>query len=397
MPMLSRMTIEELITDTNGPRLSFFIPTHRAGEDIQQAAIRLKNLTNQAEDELRAKGVNATRVKRLLQPLRDLLPQHGFWEHQSDGLAIFRSPDIFRLYQVPLDLEEQLAVGAHFVIKPLIPLLTGDGRFYVLALSQDQVRLLVGTRHSIGEVILEDVPKSLAEALRWDEPHAQVQWHTSTAQRPQAMNLRGAIFYGHGIESTGEHDDHILRFFQLVDQGIMDVLGVDRAPMVLAGVDYIQTIYRQANNYQHLVEGGIEGNPETWSNKELHQRAWPLVQPILEADREKAGELCRQLLGQNDRRASADMQTIALAAHTGGIEVLFLARGQEIMGAIDEETLRVKTALQEGEESRDLTDLLAAKTILFGGRVYLLPPEDMPGGGLSAALLRHDVPETAAP
>jgi hypothetical protein len=174
-------------------------------------------------------------------------------------------------------------------------------------------------------------------------------------------------------------------------------LGVERAPLVLAGVDYIQAIYRQANNYQHLVEGGIEGNPETWSNKELHQRAWPLVQPIFEADREEAEELCRQLLGRNDRRASADMQTIALTAHTGGIEVLFLARGQEIMGTIDEETLRVKTALQEGEEARDLTDLLAAKTIVFGGRVYLLSPEDVPGDGLLAALLRHDVPETAAP
>jgi hypothetical protein len=397
MPLLSRKTIEDLITNTNGPRLSFFIPTHRAGEDIQQDAIRLKNLTNQAEDELRARGVNATRVQRLLQPLRDLLPPNGFWEHQSDGLAIFRSPHVFRLYQVPLNLEEQLVVAPHFFIKPLLPLLTGDGRFYILALSQDEVRLLTGTRRTVGEVVLEDVPKSLVEALRWDEPHAQVQWHTATAQRPREMNLRGAIFYGHGVESTDEHDDHILRFFQLVDQGIMDILGVERAPMILAGVDDIQAIYRQANSYQHLVEHGIEGNPETWSNKELHQRAWPLVQQIFEADREEAKELCHQLLGQNDRRASADMQTIALAAHTGGIEVLFLARGREVMGIIDEETLRVKTALQEGEEARDLTDLLAAKTIVFGGRVYLLPPDDMPGGSVAAALLRHDVPETAAP
>jgi hypothetical protein len=397
MPLLSRQTIEDLIANTNGPRLSLFIPTHRAGEDIQQDAIRLKNLTNQAEDELRSRGVNATQVNRLLQPLRDLLPEHGFWEHQSDGLAIFRSSDVFQLHQVPLDLEEQLAVGAHFVIKPLIPLLTGDGRFYILALSQDEVRLLIGTRSMVGKVVLDGVPKNIAEALRWDEPHAQVQWHTATAQRPRQANLRDAIFYGHGVESAGRHDEHILRFFQLVDQGVTDLLNMERAPLVLAGVEDIQSIYRQANNYQHLVESGIEGNPETWSNKELHQRAWPLVEPIFEADREEAKELCHQLLGQNDLRASADMQTIALAAYTGGIEVLFLAHGREVMGTIDEETLRVKTAAQEDEQARDLTDLLAAKTLVFGGRVYLLPPEDVPGNGLSAALLRHDMPETAAP
>ena len=397
MTLLSRKTIEDLITNTNGPRISLFIPTHSVGEDIQQGAIRLKNLTNQAEDELRDWGVNATQVKTLLQPLRDLLPEHRFWEHQSDGLAIFRSSDAFWLFQVPLDLEEQLVVGAHFTIKPLLPLLTGDGRFYVLVLSQDEVRLLLGTRQTIGEVILDEVPKSVAEALRWDEPHAQVNMHTATPQRPRQMNLRAAMFYGHGLGSTGDHDQDILRFFQIVDQGVTEVLAEERAPLVLAGVDYVQAIYRQTNSYQNLVDGGIGGNLEEWSNTEVHQRAWPLVQQTLDASRREADALCRQLLGQNDRRASADMQTIALAAHTGGIEVLFLARGREIMGAMDEETLRVKTALQEGEEARDLIDVLAAKTIGFGGRVYLLPPEDVPGGGSIAALLRHDVPETAAP
>jgi hypothetical protein len=36
-----------------------------------------------------------------------------------------------------------------FHLKPLLPLLTGDGRFYILALSQNQVRLLQGTRYSV--------------------------------------------------------------------------------------------------------------------------------------------------------------------------------------------------------------------------------------------------------
>jgi hypothetical protein len=42
-----------------------------------------------------------------------------------------------------------VVVTDRFHIKPLLPLLSGDGRFYVLALSQSEVRLLQGTRYSV--------------------------------------------------------------------------------------------------------------------------------------------------------------------------------------------------------------------------------------------------------
>jgi len=42
-----------------------------------------------------------------------------------------------------------VVVSDRFHLKPLLPLLTGDGRFYILALSQNQVRLLQGTRYSV--------------------------------------------------------------------------------------------------------------------------------------------------------------------------------------------------------------------------------------------------------
>ena len=41
-----------------------------------------------------------------------------------------------------------------------------DGIFYVLALSQNEVRLLQATRHSVREIDLTGVPQSMAEALR---------------------------------------------------------------------------------------------------------------------------------------------------------------------------------------------------------------------------------------
>lgn len=103
-----------------------------------------------------------------------------FWQHGSDGLAVFLARDLFRSYRLPIRFDELVAVSNRFHTKPLLPLLTGDGRFYVLALSQNDVRLFLCTKYSVSEVNLEGVPRSLEEALRYDEAGRplQLQAHT---------------------------------------------------------------------------------------------------------------------------------------------------------------------------------------------------------------------------
>ena len=43
-------------------------------------------------------------------------------------------------------------MAQRFQVRPLFPLLSDDGRFYVLALSQNVIRLLIGTRYHVHEV-----------------------------------------------------------------------------------------------------------------------------------------------------------------------------------------------------------------------------------------------------
>lgn len=41
---LSQQELKSVIAETHEPALSIFLPTHRAGREIQQDPIRLKNL-----------------------------------------------------------------------------------------------------------------------------------------------------------------------------------------------------------------------------------------------------------------------------------------------------------------------------------------------------------------
>jgi hypothetical protein len=58
---------------------------------------------------------------------------------------MFSAPDVFRHYRLPFPFQEFVVVTERFHVKPLLPLLSGDGQFYLLALSQNGVRVLQGT------------------------------------------------------------------------------------------------------------------------------------------------------------------------------------------------------------------------------------------------------------
>jgi hypothetical protein len=151
MTILTRDDLRTLIRKYDGLCVSIYMPTHRVGREVQQDPIRLKNLLGKAQDRMVAGGVRAPEARELLEPAEKLLHDGLFWQRQSDGLALFVSVEMFHHYRLPFDFEELVVVTDRFHIKPLLPLLSGDGRFYVLALSQSEVRLLQGTRYSVSK------------------------------------------------------------------------------------------------------------------------------------------------------------------------------------------------------------------------------------------------------
>jgi hypothetical protein len=352
------------------------MPTHRAGREIQQDPLRLKNLLGEAEEHLLASGLRTPDAKELLEPAQRLLQDGLFWQHQSDGLAIFLSLETFRYYRLPLDFDALVVVTDRFHIKPLLPLLSSDGRFYILALSQNDVRLLQGTRYSVSAIDLEGVPISLAEALRYDDPEKRLQFHTST-RMPGGKGKRPAIFHGHGVGSN-DAETNILRYFHQVDEGLHDLLRDEQAPLVLAGVDYLLPIYRKANTYPHLVDQGIEGNPEELSAEELHECAWAIVRPLFLVAQKEAATHYRQLAGAGSEQASSDLKDIIPAAHQGRVETLFVAVGIQRWGSFSLDTNVVQLHEEPEHGSEDLLDFAAVQTLLNGGTVYAVEPEKMP-------------------
>jgi hypothetical protein len=237
------------------------MPTLKAGAETQQNPIRFKNLMRQAEALLQEQEASHTDAVDLLKSAHQL-DQNDFGQHQEEGLAIFIAEGFLRYYPLPLSFAETVfaetvVVGDRFHLKPLLPLLTGDGQYYVLALSQNDIRLIQATRHSVQEIELEDSPKSLDEALQYDRPDEEIQYRISTYKGGTDNSFQQAgSFHGVGSPDTDRVQEDILQFFHQVDHGLHGVLRNKQAPLVLAGVEYLMPIYRKANTYAHLVDEG---------------------------------------------------------------------------------------------------------------------------------------------
>ncbi|HEX6201531.1 MAG TPA: hypothetical protein VF100_00930, partial [Thermoanaerobaculia bacterium] len=244
---VTRDDVAELSAHRGGPHVSIFLPTVRAGQETQQNPIRLKNLLRDAAGRLVERGLDKAAAEELLAPARAMVDDYELWQHQADGLAVFVAQDFLRTYRLPLAFSELAAVEDRFHLKSLFPLFADDGRFYVLALSQNDVRLLEGSRYEVREVPLQDVPKSLADALGHDLTEVHLQFHTGTRANPRGQQGGGAgrapIYHGQG---AGEEDakDEIRKFFHILDRGLHELLGGGaHTPLVLAGVDYLLPIY----------------------------------------------------------------------------------------------------------------------------------------------------------
>ncbi len=215
-----------------GPHVSVFMPTARAGAEIQQGPIRFKNLLKEAESRLEAQEIRKPEIEALLNPAQERLQDDSFWQHQADGLAFFLARDFAQYFCLPERFEELAVVEHRFHLKPLFPLISGDGAFYLLALSQNEVRLFRGSRYHISEVELGDeVPRSLADALGHDLTDEQLQFHTGGG------DVSSPTYHAQG---AGKDDikPEIRKFFALLDESLKKSLGHTKAPLVLAGVEY---------------------------------------------------------------------------------------------------------------------------------------------------------------
>lgn len=391
---MNELTVDELRTTLQSCQkicVSLFMPTHRQGQVVQEDRIRYKNLLHRALENLTESGMRRPEAAKLLEPAVRLIDEGIFWEHRGDGLAVFIAPGYFRHYSLPASLEELVVVSSRFHVKPILPAVSGNGQFYVLALSQKMASLSRQTRHSVEQIDLGGVAHGLADLFRDEFLERQIQFRGGGGGGGGGGNR---LFHPHGGK-TDDPKDLVIEYFNRVDASLAKIIGGDHIPLVLAGVEFLFPLYREANTYPHLLEEGIGGNPEEMSADELRERAWAVVEPHFQATKDLAAAKYEQLAGTG--HAENELEPVVRAAVSGQVDVLFVALGVQRWGTFNEVT--GEPSLHEDRQvgDADLLDLAAGETMLHGGRVYAEEADRIPGGGSLAAIYRYpSAPEELA-
>jgi hypothetical protein len=375
---LDYQQIQALAARPATPTISLYLPTHRAGSDKKQDHTLLKNLIQearrQADGTMSAPGADA-----LIAPLNRLVNEPGFWAHPLDSLAVFSSATGMTHAWLPAPVPALASFSEHCHLKPIIPLIQNDGRFYVLSLTQHGVHLYRGTRHALTMIELPNTPASIEEAL--GEPVQERHTEVRTVQG----GGQGSTRY-FGTVGDEQAKGRIRHYFRIIDGTVSRLLHAEHAPLVIAGVEFLLPLYRSVNSYPHLDPAGIGEHTDPQALGALHQRAWSIVAPHYTVPALKAGERIAQLLGTP--RASTDLATILPALIQGRVEDLFVASDADRWGTYDARNDVVREHHPRWATDDDLLNLALIHALATRALVQVVPRGDIPGGHDIAAVFR---------
>jgi len=352
--------------------ISIFIPTHRMGKEVMEMHDQknLKNRLKEVREELDTYQLDKKKADQLLKPIETLVEDNGFWKHQSDGLAIFRNNDHFLHFTIPVYFDEFTYVNDHFYLKPLLPYINDDDKFYLLALSLSGAKLFEGFPHRIDELESEDLfPGRPEEVLGYDFKEKNLQFRSGQAGNKQAM------YHGHGKGKEDEKSE-IIKYFRDINEGVMKILKTKRVPLLIAAVDYLIPLYREVNSYKYLEQEFIAGNPEHEDPVLLHEKAREILKVYFNRKPSEKASAFEQAL--SDAKASYREEEIVPGAINQKVDTLFIRNGEELWGVFDKNTNAIVIRNEKRGQNSCLLNMAAIHTILNNGSAYLLDAEKMP-------------------
>jgi hypothetical protein len=363
----TRAQVERLLAAREPSSVSIYLPTTPASRGDAER-IELKNLAGEASRQLRESGAAGADVAAVEDELADLLDDDDFWRYQARSLALFVTPTTGTTFRLANNLVSLVEVSDRFHLKPLLRAVTFPHTAFVLALSQNGVRLLeIAPELEPAEIQVADLPRDVASAVG----------KSSIRDRAPTGRIQG---------SEGQKT-RMRQYARHVDQALRPLLNGLDLPLILASAEPIDSIYRSVNTYPHLLETSLAGNPDASSDAELTERARRLLDDLYATELRTLQETFALRVSQ--RRASGDVADVARAATLGLVETVLVDIDAIVPGSVDEETGAITLDDTDDAVNYGVVDEIARRVWLNGGQVLAVRRDDIPGNGAVAAILRY--------
>lgn len=363
----TRAQVERLLAAREPASVSIYLPTDPASRG-EAERIELKNLAAEASRQLREAGVARADAAAIDEELADLVDDDEFWRHQARSLALFLTPSRTTTFRLANNLTPMVEVSDRFHLKPLLRAVTFPHTAFVLALSQNRVRLLeFAPDLDPVEIDVPDLPTDIASSVG------------KAAIRDRAPSGRR--------QGTEGQKTRMRQYARLIDQALRPLLNGLDVPLILAAAEPMDAIFRSVNSYPHLLAPSLAGNPDAVPDAELVERARRLLDEVYAAELQSIEET--YALRASQRRASTDIADVAHAATHGLVETVLVDIDAVVPGYVDDETGRITLDESGDAVNYGVVDEIARRVWLNGGQVLAVRRDDIPGKASVAAILRY--------
>jgi hypothetical protein len=179
------------------------------------------------------------------------------------------------------------------------------------------------------------------------------------------------------------------QYARRVDEALRPTLtGLD-LPLILAGSEPLESIFRSVSSYPHVAPAAIPGNPDEKTEGELADASRRVLDQLYADELRELHSRYEQRVPQG--RASDDLAAVARAATFGAVDTAFVDIDETVPGFVDEEDGALTLDDADDAVNYGVVDEIARRVLLTRGRVLAVRREDVPGGGPAAAILRYPV------
>ena len=383
MVLFERKHLEELLSTKADYCFSVYQPTHRHHPANTQDPIRFQNLIKELEASSQQK-LSQAQTRSLLKPFEELARDSAFWNKTLDGLAVFATDKLFRVYILQRPVPELAIVADNFHVKPLQRYLQATDRFQVLGLTLNEILFYEGNRDSLDKVELpEAVPETIEEALGSELTDEHITVATYGGKGPDGTRMQ----HGHGSKKDEKEVD-AERFFRTVDRAINEHCSKPSGlPLILAALPEHHNLFQRLSHNPYLIKEGININPKSKTTDELRALAWEVWGPQYLKNLEDLVDQYDQL--KSDNLGSDQLKEIAKKAAEGRVKTLLLEEDKIVPGRIEGSSGKIEELAIEQPNVDDLLDDLGELVLKMGGDVHLVKPELMPTDTGAAAMYRY--------
>ena len=354
--------------------VSIVIPTHRFIRERNYDRKAIRDNLLKAKDLLKHSAWDKEKIQQLNVRLDQALDKIDYLRLQ-EGLVILISPEVSRIFLLPVRVKEKIIISKTFEIRDLLYYAQFLKTYYMLTVSKKKIRLLKGEGQDLQEITNNDFPRTYVEEYEYARP-----------------SLGSSS--GNGLKDF-ERDKSILQhirqnsFLKKADDAVDKYLKSD-IPLFVAGVGEQIANYEHVTHHLSNIAGKISGNYDHDAVHPLAEIAWKKMQGSIKASHWK---MLIQLQESVGRGLAADgICDVWMAAHEGKGLTLLVEKDYQIAVYADPTDMSKVFLNPPSGKYEIITDAVEKVTetvIEKGGNIVIVENDELENYNRIALLLRY--------